>query len=66
MDNTDDLNYTAEQCLHSIKTFSVSHIVPPEGGMGMHKKLGGNTGQLTSTVQRDILYHMESCSAYKG
>lgn len=40
MDNTDDLNYTAEQCLHSIKTFSVSHIVPTRGRDGDAQEVG--------------------------
>jgi len=33
----------AEQRLHRVKTFSVSHTTPPVSRLGVRKKLGGNT-----------------------
>jgi len=33
----------ADQCLHSIKAFPVSHSVPTASSVGMGKRLGGHT-----------------------
>jgi len=35
----------AEQCLHSIKAFLVSHTAPPVSRLGVQKKLGGKHSQ---------------------
>ena len=38
-----DVLVIAEQRLHSVKAFSVSHVVPPTSRLGVHKKLRGDT-----------------------
>lgn len=54
---------TAEQNLHSLKVFSVSHPTLP---VRLHKKLRGKTSGATDpTDPRDIPDHMMSCSEYK-
>lgn len=43
--------FIAEQCLHSIRAFSVSYSTPVTvNRLGMHNRLGGNTTrQITQT-----------------
>lgn len=38
-----DVLASAEQSIHSAKSFGASHLTPPETGLGLHKDLGGNT-----------------------
>jgi len=33
----------AEECLHSVKTFSASHTALPASKLWVHKKVGGDT-----------------------
>lgn len=67
VDKYRDVFVTAEQSLHGIKDFCASHIALLASRLGVYKKLEGtHAGQLTRTDQRDILYHMTSCSTYKA
>ena len=43
VDNTLYVLVTAEQGLHRVKAFSAPHPTPPVSGLGVHKKLGGDT-----------------------
>lgn len=56
-----DVLALAEQSFHSAKAFGASHPTPPEGGLGVHKELGGTQlGQLTPADPRDIPHHKAS------
>lgn len=56
----------AEQYLHSIKAFWVSHSTPPASRLGLDKRLGGSAaGQLTYCDQRHVPYLVTSCAAMK-
>jgi len=57
----------AEQCLHITKGISVSHAAPPVSRLGRTRSWKGTQpGLLTPADQRDIPYHMTSCSAIKA
>ena len=47
--NTDGLA-VAEQCLHSVKAFSVSHPAPPASRLGVGKELGGDTAGTSDPI----------------
>lgn len=53
----------AQQCLHSIRAFSISNSAPAMSRLHTHKKLRGDTTRTTD--QRDSLHHVASCSAKK-
>lgn len=58
--------FIAEEYLHSIKVFSLSHSAPTVSRLGVDKRLGGNAaGTADPTDARDIPYHMTSHSALK-
>lgn len=57
-----DVFTIAEQCLHSIKAFSASHL--PASGLRVQKELGGDTGRTADP--RNIPFHTASCSAQKA
>lgn len=40
----------AEQCLHSVKDFSVSHAALPARRLGVHKKLGGDRTRTANPI----------------
>jgi len=51
-------------CHYQVKAFSAPHTTPPASGLGVHKKLGGDTAGTTD--QKDSPYCMTSCSAFKA
>lgn len=56
-----------EQCLHSIKAFSVPDSAPQWIGSGVCKRWGADTtGQMTWANQRDIPYHVQWRLAIRG
>lgn len=54
-----DVSVTAEQCSHRVTTSAASHPISPTKRLQVHKTLGGDTGQLTSTDQRDNPHHAD-------
>ena len=56
-----------EQCFPRAKAFAGSGTAPPAGWLGVPKELGGDTARTADPMdQRDIPFHMMSCSVYKG
>ena len=56
----------AEQCLHSVKAFSLSHSAPTARRLRVARGWERTKpGQLTPADQRDIAHHMTSWSAVK-